>query len=98
MWSNQEKLTLWFQALGGDTYFTSSAPGGRQGGINWTAVVEYLITEIACDTCPIAQLPNQQLRSDLSQGQGGPLGMPCRVGQEANQAFTRCEAARPAAA
>jgi len=78
-WSNKEKLTLWFQALGGDTYFTD-------GRINWTAVVEYLVTEVACETCPIAQLPNQQLRSDLSQGQGGPLGMPCRVGETA----TRC--------
>jgi len=77
-WSNQEKLTLWFQALGGDTYFTD-------GRINWTAVVEYLITDVACDTCPIGQLPQQQLRSDLSQGQGGLLGMPCRVGQEASR-------------
>ena len=78
-WGNQEKLTLWFQALGGDTYFTD-------GGINWTAVVNYLITDVACDTCPIGQLPRHPLRSDLSQGQGGPLGMPCRVGQEAPSA------------
>lgn len=77
-WSAQEKLTLWFQALGGDTYFTD-------GRINWTAVVGYLITEVACETCPIVQLPKQQLRSDLSQGQGGPLGMPCRVGQSASR-------------
>lgn len=77
-WSSKEKLTLWFQALGGDTYFTD-------GRINWTAVVEYLVTEVACETCPIAQLPNQQLRSDLSQGQGGPLGMPCRVGETASR-------------
>ena len=75
-WSNKEKLTLWFQALGGDTYFTD-------GRINWMAVVEYLVTEVACETCPIARLPNQQLRADLSQGQGGPLGMPCRVGETA---------------
>ncbi|MCP5011194.1 MAG: hypothetical protein GY942_14535, partial [Aestuariibacter sp.] len=74
-WSVQEKLTLWFQALGGDTYFTND-------GINWTAVVEYLITEVTCETCPVAQLPKQQLQSDLSQGQGGPLGMPCRVEQK----------------
>ncbi|MCI0650067.1 MAG: ParB N-terminal domain-containing protein, partial [Chloroflexi bacterium] len=78
-WSSKEKLTLWFQALGGDTYFTD-------GRINWTAVVEYLVTEVACETCPIARLPNQQLRSDLSQGQGGPLGIPCRIGETA----TRC--------
>ncbi|MFQ5401738.1 MAG: ParB/RepB/Spo0J family partition protein [Anaerolineae bacterium] len=77
-WSSKEKLTLWFQALGGDTYFVD-------GRINWTAVVEYLITDVGCDTCPIGQLPRQPLRSDLSQGQGGPLGMPCRVGQEANR-------------
>ena len=83
-WSNQEKLTLWFQALGGDTYYTGVQAGGH-GGINWTAVVEYLITDVACDTCPIGQLPRQPLRSDLSQGQGGPLGMPCRVGQEASR-------------
>ena len=75
-WTNKEKLTLWFQALGGDTYFTDNR-------INWTAVTEYLITELNCETCPIAQLPNQRLRSDLSQGQGGPLGMPCRVNEEA---------------
>src|SRR5690606_11880807 len=84
-WANQEKLTLWFQVLGGDTYFTVGAPGSSQGGIHWPAVVEHLLTEVACQTCPIAQLPAQPLRSDLSQGQGGPLGMPCRVGQAANR-------------
>ncbi len=78
-WRNKETLTLWFQALGGDTYFGAT-------DINWAAVVEYLIPEVACATCPIAQLPRQQLRSDLSQGQGGPLGIPCRVGETA----TRC--------
>ena len=26
-WSNKEKLTLWFQALGGDTYFVTKTPG-----------------------------------------------------------------------
>lgn len=77
-WSAQEKLTLWFQALGGDTYFAD-------GRINWTAVVEYLITEVNCETCPITHLPQQQLQSDLSQGQGGPLGMPCRVGHTGNR-------------
>ncbi|MFZ1398474.1 MAG: hypothetical protein WAS33_16340 [Candidatus Promineifilaceae bacterium] len=78
-WSNLEKLTLWFQVLGGDTYFSEQ-------GIVWPAVVDHLITEVACTTCPIAQLPPQQLQTDLSQGQGGALGMPCRVGQSA----TRC--------
>ena len=82
-WSNKDKLTLWFQALGGDTYFKD---GNGNGRIHWTAVVEYLITEVSCQTCPIAQLPKQPLRSDLSQGQGGVFGMPCRVGQTA----TRC--------
>ena len=77
-WANKEKLTLWFQALGGDTYFTD-------GRINWTSVVAYLIIEVACETCPIAQLPKQQLRSDLSQGGGGSLGMPCRVNEDASR-------------
>lgn len=75
-WANQEKLALWFQVLGGDIYFTD-------GRIHWTNVVTYLLTEVVCETCPIAQLPKQQLRSDLSQGQGGPLGMPCRSGETA---------------
>ncbi len=78
-WRNKEKLTLWFQALGGDTYFTNSR-------INWTAVVEHLITGVSCETCPIAQLPRQPLRFDLAKGQGGSLGMPCRIGEES----TRC--------
>ncbi len=71
-WASQDKLTLWFQALGGDTYYTN-------GGVNWAAIVQYLVTEVNCETCPINQLPKEQLRSDLSGGQGGPLGMPCRV-------------------
>jgi hypothetical protein len=73
-WSSQEKLALWFQTLGGDTYFTG-------GGIHWPAVVEHLLSEVSCASCPIAQLPDELLRDDLSQGQGGPLGMPCRAGE-----------------
>ena len=71
-WAAQDKLTLWFQALGGDTYYTN-------GGVNWAAIVQHLVTEVNCETCPINQLPKEQLQSDLSAGQGGPLGMPCRV-------------------
>ncbi|MFO7683906.1 MAG: hypothetical protein R6X34_28070, partial [Chloroflexota bacterium] len=74
-WAAQEKLTLWFQALGGDTYFTN-------GSIHWAAIVQYLVPEVSCETCPIKQLPQEQLRSDLSGGQGGPLGMPCRVAED----------------
>ncbi len=77
-WANQEKLTLWFQALGGDTYFV-------EGQIHWGQVVEYLMTEVACDSCPIGQLPRQQLAADLAKGQGGPLGMPCRVHEETSR-------------
>jgi hypothetical protein len=80
-WANQEKLTLWFQALGGDTYFV-------EGQIHWGQVVEYLMTEVACDSCPIGQLPRQQLAADLAKGQGGPLGMPCRVHEKPAAAFT----------
>lgn len=75
-WTNKERVALWFQALGGDIYFT-------HGQIHWAAVVEQLLPEISCQTCPIAQLPSQPLHSDLAQGQGGSLGMPCRVGETA---------------
>jgi hypothetical protein len=75
-WSSQEKLALWFQALGGDTYFSES-------GIHWPAVLEHLLIEVNCETCPIAQLPAALLRDDLAGGQGGPLGMPCQAGQAA---------------
>lgn len=78
-WANAEKASLWFQALGGDVYY-------HDGGIHWPAVVEHLLSEISCETCPLSQLPKQTLRSDLSGGHGGVLGMPCRVGEEA----TRC--------
>ena len=77
-WAAQEKLALWFQALGGETYFVD-------GRIHWPAVVAYLINEVSCTTCPIAQLPPHPLQTDLSQGQGGPLGMPCRVGEQAER-------------
>ncbi len=83
-WANAEKASLWFQALGGDVYYQNSSEGGI--GINWPAVVEHLLTDISCETCPVSRLPNQSLRSDLSGGQGGVLGMPCRVGEKA----TRC--------
>jgi hypothetical protein len=78
-WSSQEKLMLWFQTLGGDTYFTD-------GGIHWPAVVEHLLSEVSCASCLISQLPDELLRDDLSQGRGSPLGMPCRAGE----AVTRC--------
>jgi hypothetical protein len=85
-WSSQEKLTLWFQTLGGDTYFVDGAQGSSHGSINWPAVVEHLLSEVSCASCPIGQLPDELLRDDLSQGQGGPLGMPCGPGE----AVTRC--------
>ena len=85
-WAKQEKLLLWFQALGGDTYYTDGDPGGRPGGISWNAVVQHLIPDISCAQCPVAQLPPQRLRTDLFQGRGGVLGMPCRASEEA----TRC--------
>jgi hypothetical protein len=75
-WASAEKASLWFQALGGDVYY-------QNGSIYWPAVVEHLLSEVSCDTCPLSRLPEQPLRSDLSGGQGGVLGMPCRVGEEA---------------
>jgi hypothetical protein len=77
-WASAEKASLWFQALGGDVYY-------QDGGIHWPAVVEHLLPEVSCESCPLNRLPRQALRSDLSGGQGGVLGMPCRVGEEASR-------------
>jgi hypothetical protein len=77
-WASAEKASLWFQALGGDVYY-------QEDGIHWPAAVEHLLTEVSCDTCPLSRLPKQPLRSDLSGGQGGVLGMPCRVGETAER-------------
>ena len=38
----------------------------------------------------MAQLPTEPLENDLAQGQGGPLGMPCRTGSHAIPAESRC--------
>ena len=77
-WANAEKASLWFQALGGDVYY-------KDGGIHWPAVVEHLLSEVSCESCPLNKLPKQSLRCGLSGGQGGVLGMPCRVGEEASR-------------
>jgi hypothetical protein len=75
-WADAARTSLWFQTLGGDTYY-------GEGGVRWTNVVAHLLREISCKTCPIAQLPRQQLQSDLGQGRRGVLGMPCRIGEQA---------------
>ncbi|MCI0399009.1 MAG: hypothetical protein L0322_29305 [Chloroflexi bacterium] len=66
-WSAPEKLTLWFQAIGGDAYFTPA-------GVHWEAVVQHLLPEVNCATCPIRQLPATLLENDVP-------GLPCRLGQ-----------------
>jgi ParB-like chromosome segregation protein Spo0J len=82
-WASQEKLSRWFQVLGGDTYW-------RSGKIHWPNVIAYLLSEVCCQSCPVAQLPPETLENDLAQGQGGPLGMPCRTGSHAITAESRC--------
>jgi ParB-like chromosome segregation protein Spo0J len=82
-WASQEKLSRWFQVLGGDTYWTN-------GKIHWPNVIAYLLSEVSCQSCPVAQLPPEPLENDLAQGQGGPLGMPCRTGSHAITAESRC--------
>ncbi|MEI2698772.1 MAG: hypothetical protein V9E94_10655 [Microthrixaceae bacterium] len=66
-WSNEEHLALWFETLGGDTYF-------GDGGINWSAIITNLLSPITCTTCPLAQLPKDKLQTDIA-------GLPCRAGQ-----------------
>jgi hypothetical protein len=77
-WASAGKASLWFQALGGDVYY-------QENGIHWPAVIEHLLREVSCESCPLSRLPKQTLRSDLSGGQGGVLGMPCRVGEAAER-------------
>jgi len=57
-WVKSEKLAFWFKTLGGDLYFSG-------GEINWNAVIEYLLPELSCKSCPIAQLPNRCLQTDV---------------------------------
>jgi hypothetical protein len=87
-WGAQEKLALWFQALGGETYF-------NEGKVNWQAVVGYLVSEVSCQSCAIGQLPREPLGDDLSQGMGGPVGMPCRVGEDSRTLHPRAGSRRP---
>ncbi len=70
-WVDQSAVDVWFKIVGGDIYY------GRDG-IKWDAVVANLITEVNCEACPVAKLPERQLASDLSPGQSGVIGMPCR--------------------
>jgi hypothetical protein len=67
-WAKPEKLTFWFQTLGGDLYF-------NDGGINWTAVTAHLLPELSCKSCSIAQLPNRCLQTDVD--------VSCRLGDTA---------------
>ena len=76
-WADVARTSLWFQMLGGDTYY-------GEDGVHWAKVVAHLLNEVSCKTCPVAQLPQQQLQSDLGQGQRGVLGMPCRIGEQAH--------------
>jgi hypothetical protein len=75
-WADAAKTSLWFQVLGGETYYGDD-------GVHWAKVVAHLLNEVSCKACPVAQLPQQQLQSDLGQGQRGALGMPCRIGEQA---------------
>ena len=72
-WADQSAVDVWFKTVGGDLYY------GRDG-IKWDAVVANLITEVSCEACPVATLPERRLASDLSPGQVSVTGMPCRHG------------------
>ena len=74
-WEDQAAVDVWFKSIGGEHYY-------GEDGIKWDSVVTNLIDEVSCETCPVARLPERRLRSDLSPGQSGVIGMPCR--HEAN--------------
>ncbi|MBK9052975.1 MAG: hypothetical protein IPL78_19295 [Chloroflexi bacterium] len=66
-WANETNLAFWVEALGGDTYFSD-------GCVNWSAIITNLMPTISCATCPLAQLPQDKLQTDIA-------GLPCRAGQ-----------------
>jgi len=75
-WVKPEKLTFWFQTLGGDLYFNN-------GEINWTAITEHLLPELSCKSCPIAQLPSHCLQTDVD--------VTCRLGEAStSEQMERC--------
>jgi hypothetical protein len=88
-WADAAKTSLWFQVLGGETYYGDD-------GVHWAKVVAHLLNEVSCKACPVAQLPQQQLQSDLGQGQRGALGM-LEALQQAWQAQAQLEAAENSA-
>ncbi|MGB0383654.1 MAG: hypothetical protein ACPGWR_02430 [Ardenticatenaceae bacterium] len=73
-WEDEKAVDTWFKTMGGEHYY-------GEEGVKWESVVTNLMGEVSCDTCPVAKLPERQLRSDLSPGRSDVLGMPCRSGR-----------------
>ena len=84
-WTNPDRVYQWLQLFGGHDYVSAD------GDINWQAVLAELLPQLACATCPIAQLPAPALRTELGEGRDGPLGIPCRLPREnGSQPATPC--------
>ena len=72
-WADASSADIWFKTIGGEHYYDTD-------GIKWDSVVTNLISEVSCEACPVAKLPERALGSDLSPGRSDVLGMPCRSG------------------
>ncbi len=75
-WCQPERVKQWLQLFGGDQYVDAN------NKVQWQTVLKNLLPQLTCTACPISQLPKHTLNSDLGEGQGGALGMPCRLNME----------------
>ncbi len=76
-WLNQAHFTLWVKSFGNGIYFIDDA-------IVWDKLIHELLTEVSCATCPLAAVPALPNLKNQITTRGGPLGMPCRLGEKGN--------------
>lgn len=74
-WADPQKMQLWLKVFGSGPYYS------EEEGINWTQLIHFMLPEVACATCPISQLPQARLRTDVDGNNNGPTGIPCRRGE-----------------
>ncbi len=75
-WTDPERTKLWLQLFGSEQYVKAN------GDIQWQTVLDTLLPTLSCTSCPVYNLPQQRLTSDIGEGQDGPLGIPCRLHTE----------------
>ncbi|MCO5188155.1 MAG: hypothetical protein M9918_08195 [Anaerolineae bacterium] len=77
-WVDPDLTRSWLRLLDTDHRYITA-----QGEIQWQHVIADLLTEVTCATCPVNQLPQRQLTTDIGEGRGGATGIPCRTATRA---------------